>query len=238
MKDCEKLLIAGDWHGNSYWATKVIDYAADHGADAIVQVGDFGMWTPGPATSSFLYRVSTRARDRDVQVYWLDGNHEDHGRRAEFSHYDNDFLTYLPRGTRWEWFGKTFMALGGAVSVDKLWRTPGKSWWPEEELSRADIDHAVREGDVDVILSHDCPTGVRIPGLGGNFPPQALAEAGLHRNLLREVWEAKTPQLWVHGHYHVCYQAWLANDTHVFGLGADGDKFKETVMFLTESDLP
>lgn len=230
------VMVAGDWHGNAPWAVRCINHAADRGADAIIQVGDFGFWTPGPQTGRFLDAVTRTAEARQVRVYWLDGNHEDFSRRDEFAQPHTDWVTYLPRGHRWQWWGKTWMAVGGAVSVDKMRRTPTMSWWPEEELTDADISHACRPGSVDIIVAHDCPTGVVIPGIGpitknGDWPYHVLVDAEHHRAKCRTIWDTHQPELWLHGHYHVGYEFWL-RETRFIGLGRDSDTMTNALAFL------
>ena len=34
---------------------------------------------------------------------------------------------------------KSFLCVGGAVSIDKMYRTPCVSWWPEEEITHHDV---------------------------------------------------------------------------------------------------
>jgi len=127
------------------------------------------------------------------------------------------------------------MALGGAASVDRLGRVPGKSWWPEELLSTEDIEYASRPGKVDVIISHDVPTGVDIPGIGPGLAPNmdsgfafiTLLESIEHRRKVRQVVDAVKPSMIIAGHYHIPYTRYL-DATHgkvlVHGLNADGGK--------------
>jgi hypothetical protein len=44
-------------------------------------------------------------------------------------------IWHLPRGHRWRWHGRDWLALGGAVSLDRGVRTAGVNWWPEEEIT-------------------------------------------------------------------------------------------------------
>ena len=183
----------------------------------------------------------TPLAERDMQLLWIDGNHEDHSRLASLplagdgTRPISDHVTHLPRGFRWTWQdsdGKryTWLALGGAVSVDRRWRTPGRSWWAEERISRNDADAAIAGGPVNVMVSHDAPNGVTIPGIGANdWPADVLRDADAHRTLLREVVDAVQPQHLWHGHYHVRYDALLdmgggrdeSRVCHVHGLDRD-----------------
>lgn len=255
--------IAADWHGSVKWARHAVEYAYGKGADGIVQLGDFGLWPgwdmPGSDAWMFLNGVQDKLAECGMWLDWLDGNHEDHpainGLVRQHGHHNPipipgfDRIRYLPRGYQWSWWGKTFMAIGGAVSVDKTMRTEGRSWWPEEELTDEDIAHASRS-QVDVILAHDCPLGVDIPGVGrslrtgnGNgWPYHALLDAERHRTKMRDIWLATRPKLWLHGHYHVRYEYGMRHtvtgaNTRFVGLADDDQIMKDNVLILTERDV-
>jgi hypothetical protein len=106
-------------------------------------------------------------------------------------------------------------------------------WWPDEELTRADIDRATSGGECDVLLTHDAPAGFDVPDLPprSTWEPAELHRAEFHRGLLREVVEVVRPWVLFHGHFHSRYDDQLClPDGHtvsVTGLanewtGADG----------------
>lgn len=237
-----KVLIAGDWHGNAIWGVKVIHHAKRSHCDAIVHAGDFGYWDDPilGSTRKYLKKLHEALEKTDLHLYWVDGNHECHthiedmvrtcGKDAPIPITGSPRIHYLPRGYRWEWLGKTWMALGGAVSVDRLHRKAGKSWWPGEVLSDADVEYASRN-PVDIIISHDCPYGVDIPGIGpatkgGHWPDFILQESEDHRRKVQKVVEATKPTHLFHGHYHRSYiggyQYRDGSHCHVRGLDMDG----------------
>ena len=239
------LMLAGDWHGNLPWAERVIEHAAAREVDTILQLGDFGYWVDDPQTDEYLSVIDQTAGSAGIRLFWLDGNHEDHTRVADWvdtSRFPN--IRYLPRGHRWQWWGLTWMSVGGAMSVDKYYRVEGESWWPGEELTDADVEYASRDGEVDVIVSHDCPRGVDIPGVGpdtkggarGNWPADILAEAQRHRDKLATICAATTPGWLFHGHYHIPYTGSL-DPTTVMGLGQDCSKLDEATHIITGADL-
>lgn len=140
------------------------------------------------------------------------------------------------------------MAVGGAVSVDRHMRTEGRSWWPEEELSDADVEYARRDDGipVDVVFSHDCPLGVDIPGVGrdlktgktNGWPYDVLLEAERHRTMMRMIFNSVHPKLWIHGHYHVAYRAFLGLESTAFvGLSCDGDRMSNLCQVIRPEDL-
>lgn len=242
--DPVKVCLSGDWHGQQNWAVHCLHHAARNGCDAMVQLGDFGFWTAGHKTDKYLRTVGETAQELGIRFYWLDGNHEDHTRREEF--FANPFpgVTYLPRGWRWDWWGYTWMAVGGAVSVDKEYREEGKSWWPEEELTDAEVKWASRPGRVDILLAHDCPRGVDIPGVGpdtkggvrGDWPLHILKEAEAHRDKLKTIRDAVKAKIVVHGHYHIPYE-WHDHGLFVRGLGCDGDSTMLSNVIVGPDDL-
>lgn len=245
-REPDKVMLAGDWHGNARWAEVCCQHAYRNGADAILQLGDFGFWTEGRGTDEYLSRVERAASKGKIRVFWVDGNHEDHSRFAEFNDPARPMTTHLPRGHRWTWWGKRFMALGGAFSVDRFCRTEGVDWWPGEKLSEDDVARASRDDGtpVDVVVAHDCPTGVHIPGVGadwgtqhrGVFPDHMLYQASLHRDEVRKVYDATRPGLWAHGHYHRMY-GFEQDGTKFLGLNMDGTSLLESTAFLSGEGL-
>jgi predicted phosphodiesterase len=212
----ERLAVLGDTHGDTDFALRALAYARhDRGADVVLQLGDFGFTWP---ESPFAAGVSALACDLDMPVLWVDGNHENHDALDAIPIDPATGLRpiapgvwHLPRGYRWTWGGLRFLALGGATSLDSHLRTPGLNWFPQESLSRDDVHHAVSGGPADVMLCHDAPDGVDIPGLTPNqFPPAAIRGAEQHRRILRLTVDRVQPRWLFHGHYHVSYVADLA----------------------------
>lgn len=252
MLEPKRILMLGDTHGNGPFTRSAIEYAAENGCDVIVQVGDFGHgWRESPAFYGEVHRALVKY---GITLFWVDGNHENHDDIAECrqgdpeplalnSHYPS--IVHLPRGFRWVWWNMSWMALGGAASVDRLQRKAGTSWWPGELLSDEDVEYASRRGRVDVVISHDAPFGVDIPGIGtgaslnvdSGFPPICLQESSEHRRRVRDVIDAVKPKLIIHGHYHRRYQALydLPNGkrTLVQGLDCDGTPLSHSSMLFS-----
>lgn len=244
-----KVLFVGDTHANIGWWDNVVSAVARQvGAEAVVQVGDFG-FEPGPVGGAFRAAVSRTG----VPVYFLDGNHEHHdyldavvadARIAEGITDSSapvpvgDGLWYLPRGGRVQFGPVQFCALGGAHSIDRAYRRPGFSWFEQETVSDADIAVAVAGGVADVLLCHDAPSGWPIPGLPA---PATMSDAfqaelpacGEHRIRLREPYEAVRPAIVIHGHYHSRYRTVVPEpwgDVTVEGLDCDGTPGAFTVI--------
>lgn len=193
----KRLLLQGDTHSN-YGAMKLaINEAVENECDAVVQLGDFGFWPRQPFGRAFIKKTSKWAKQKGIPVYWIDGNHED------FDSFDchgdsitevRDNLFYIPRGYAWEWNGVNLLAMGGAVSIDRDTRTPGISWFIDEQIGEQDI--AKIEGiTCDVMFTHDAPLN---PLERFKNDP----ESEIHRQRLKRIVSMVKPETLYHGHYH------------------------------------
>jgi hypothetical protein len=233
-----RVLLVGDIHGNVAWLQRrVFPAAIDQSVDVIVQVGDFGWW-PRVRTSDAFIEI---ARASPLPLWWIDGNHEDHDRLATAVEASGGAgedglvdlagsLSFIPRGTRFEWDGVGVLACGGAHSIDRRMRIAGVSWFEAEHVTDDDVVRCIAGGHADILLSHDAPAGWRIPNLPSDrrLPPSwqvELPACESHRGQLGRILDAVAPSLVVHGHYHSAYQQTLDTGwgtTDVLGLSEDG----------------
>lgn len=245
-----KIMIAGDWHGNLDWALSVVEKAharlPDEEHKIILQLGDFGYWG-GWYGSHYLMRLSDRARDLGVMIFFLDGNHEDHPLLAGEEDGDGkvaENIWHLRRGARWEWHGRRWLALGGAVSPDRRIRKLGVSWFREEEISLVTAGLVIMGGPAGVMLTHDCPSGVAHSlGNGYDFALEDIARAEWHRELLQGIVDEMRPGYLFHGHLHRGYIRDVRmrhGEVRVIGLDMDGSELNVVVADTEtmESALP
>lgn len=235
-----RIAVAGDWHGNSFHADRVIRDAAEQGAQAVLHVGDYGYkFAPG-----FMARCQRALEETGLVLAFVDGNHDDHDKlsalvaehgRTAIPMRPNIF--YLPRGYRWIWSGVSFLALGGAHSVDRPWRACGE-WWARETITIGEAVTAANGGRADVMICHDVPDGVRIPCIEGNpigFPESEIAAAQRHRELLARVVAEVRPKHLFAGHYHCRLDAPLIGRdyrTEVHILDMDGPRMADNVQVV------
>ncbi len=235
-----RIAVAGDWHGNSFHADRAIRHAAEQGAEAVLHVGDFGY----KFAPSFMAHVQRALEDTGLVLGFVPGNHDDYDRLDAL---DADYgctaipmrpnVFYLPRGYRWTWAGVSFLALGGAHSVDRLWRARGE-WWARETITIGEALNASLDGPADVMICHDVPDGVRIPCIEGNphgFPESEIVAAQRHRELLRNVVNEVKPKHLFAGHYHCRLDAPLIGrdyrtDVHI--LDMDGGSMADNLMVV------
>ena len=244
-----RILAVGDAHGDKTFMERLVMPTAQKlDIDIVLPVGDFG-YQP---QQEFLFRCATAAATFGIPIWWLDGNHEHHRALREALEQlgadlsgpvDLDGLVYLPRGSRFELDGVRFCVLGGAVSVDRLARTEGVDWFPEEQITESDLMHVADGGPCDVLLTHDAPAGYVIPGIPSNdrVPPfwqPMLHVSAMHRYAVLAAVEAVKPALLVHGHYHSRYSQELVLDNgHVVQIeGLDQNRAQGALGLIEVAD--
>ena len=223
----DRVLMVGDLHGNAAAVLTVLRrWVPRFGITTVVQVGDFGVWGSA-AGEGYLDVLGAALTGHDATLVFADGNHEDFvclDRFPVVAYGPNAGLRpvrpriwHLPRGTRWRWDApdgtpRTWLAVGGAASVDASLRTPGESWWPEEELTQDEADAAALEGPADVVVCHDRPAAAhralgQEPGAWHERAPKAWARVDLERSdahaaRVQGVVDAVRPSHCWHGHLH------------------------------------
>ena len=167
-----KIRFIGDIHGN---VEKYRNLLLD--CDTSIQVGDFGAgFTLLPSDVPLTHR-------------FIRGNHDSPSICRQSDHWIKD-------GT-WDEKHKMFF-IGGAYSIDQAWRTPGVSWWTDEELSIVELNGLISEYEMrrpEIMVTHDCPEIARILLFNINEPTRTT-------QALQTMFEIHQPKLWIFGHHH------------------------------------
>lgn len=205
--------LLGDLHGDFFHTKTVLPMLASKGIRAVIQLGDFGFIWPGEQIGKNLHRLNRVLDANDMVLFVVDGNHEDHDRLAAYRR-DSDGIRWvkprigvLPRGFRAQLAsGRTLAALGGANSIDRYRRNPGRSWWPGEQITEADLA-ALGTDPVDVLVGHDAPADLAALDafLAANawmWDRAGLAYAEQGRTMFHRGFLNVRPKLSVSGHYH------------------------------------
>ena len=223
--------VHGDWRSLNTFINKELrtsrafrDCASDYDEMEVIllQAGDFGYWPhmhgrEGMAGRGKIWdqhgiknRVSG-IKDGLVKIYWCDGNHENHDVLDSLEE-QNPGRPFIPimEGVYYAPFGATLdmldgtrvMFCGGAESIDKDWRVPGESWWPQECIDDTDMAHLPNPADpargkIDWIVSHTCPSFFNLGKIG-----QGDKERDPSKRRLDEIFTAFRPSRWWFGHYH------------------------------------
>jgi hypothetical protein len=224
--------LVGDFHGDLEWASQVMRSAWKDGVKTIFQLGDFGVW-PGEFGKNYLDKLSKLAVVRDIVWKVTLGNHEDYGQIDHLFMWGavtepqdiRENITILGNKAQvFSEFGLKFASLGGAVSIDRFDRVPGKSWWPQEKTTDQDVRNLAAMfgqtgwSQVDVLLTHDAPP--EIPTWYG-FVKDDI-DSTINRQKMGQAHTIVNPRVWFHGHYHrpLHYSA-ADGHTDVIGLGAN-----------------
>ena len=109
-----------------------------------------------------------------LTVLFIDGNHENFELLEKFPvvmykdarcHRLRENIYHIIRGEIININGLSFFCMGGATSIDKIYRVDKVSWWEEENIGNKDILNALNNLErvnykVDYVLSHSAPSYV------------------------------------------------------------------------------
>jgi hypothetical protein len=164
----------GDVHGNMQRYLGLI-----HGAEESVQVGDFGI--------GFIHNP--------IEIY----PHERH----RFIRGNHDWplgCTHEPNWIKDGTVEDDVMYIGGAYSIDKGYRTEGRDWWPDEELSYDQLNVMIDKyimAKPRVMVTHEVPQE-----LTKLFTRPIWEVPERTRRAFDVMLEYHKPKLWIAGHWH------------------------------------
>lgn len=202
-----RTFILGDIHGSFSAIESWLKNYAERG-DTLIQVGDFGAGFIHPERVKSLGR---KFDDAGCKLYAIRGNHDDPVWFNENRKYGGvEFIGDSVRTIN----DKSFLFLGGAISVDRVFREENKSWWRKEPYV-LDEEFIGRLFGVDYVVSHTSPEFARPYATmkGESFIKQfADVDSLLLEDLLKEgsdmeltyniLKEKNNIKAWYFGHYH------------------------------------
>jgi len=221
------ILFSGDFHGNAdnelplITQSNLIERYSRELYDEInyhIILGDAGFLWPGNEESDFInYHELTK---RPFPILCVMGNHDPVLGRSDLPEIDigigekvivvnkeKPFVAYLKRGKVYKIENYIFLVLGGALSIDKEYRRPEKSWWKQEywsETEKNNLFHLLnKNNNFDYVLSHTGPS--RINATINPFPqigllPKFFDEvAALNEKIDGMI----TCKQWFCGHWHI-----------------------------------
>lgn len=189
--DIGPLLLLGDVHTRFGVIAAQIEHARElTGATlcGVVVAGDLGLF--GDELRRCFRRQGLRF---PVPVSFIEGNHEDFRDFSSLVAGYADVVTHLPRATVQKLGSWRVLCLGGARYMDAMTTPRGC------EVTERDIAAALSfpAGSVDLVVSHDCPCGIGVPGTVGFEHLGPPGVPGFERIAAR-----LRPRLWVFGHHH------------------------------------
>jgi hypothetical protein len=185
--------LIGDVHGKFKRYREII-----RGVPFSIQVGDMGVgfrkikdgevtWSNNPP-----YEAMNEGDHRYIR-----GNHDNPEVCLRQSH-------WIPDGSLVE----GMFCVGGAVSVDKQWRTEGLDWWADEECSYEKLNEIIDDYakiKPDVVISHDCPESIALQILAV-FNRKKIEDGSRTRQALEQMLYIHQPREWYFGHWHIPLQ--------------------------------
>jgi len=191
--------------------------------DLVIICGDSGIcWNEG---------IHDRIRLKTYDSFpwttaFVDGNHDNHEILSSLPveimnkgkiHRISDKVIHLMRGQIYKIEGKTFFTFGGASSIDKNTRTPGVSWWEQEEPSWAECETGLSAladagWKVDYIITHAAPEDFVRKAIGPvknemyrkfDLPKSFCTYGSMTEKYLQCIWEQTEFRQWFFGHYHL-----------------------------------
>ena len=179
--------------------------------DYLIIAGDFGgVWDGNWQDIT----VQKFYNEQPYTTLFIDGNHENFDLLNSYPvdcwnggkvHRITDKIVHLMRGQVFIIAGKTIFTFGGGLSVDKIYRTPGLTWWPQEEPSeyecREAMDNLERHNFmIDFIVTHAGPESIvrnEIHSVHNLLCLNCETE-----KFLDKVLESTEYSHWYCGHYH------------------------------------
>lgn len=202
--------ITGDTHGNLDFDKLFLqEHQNMTKKDYMIITGDVGACWYGP--NSIQDKLQQQSYERlPYTTLFCDGNHEnfDYLNSLQISQWNggkihkiNESLIHLMRGQIYEINGETYFVMGGADSIDKIYRTESKSWWKAEMPSLEEYEEAESNlknynYQVDYIITH-CASSKTQYRINPTFK----------RDSLTDWFHDLEPRLnfkkWYFGHYHI-----------------------------------
>lgn len=192
---------------NLYLETKYLSKPSKKPKDFyLIVCGDFGgVWYGGFRDEVCLKRFD----NYHFTTLFVDGNHENFDALdcypiEEFNGGLVNRITpkvfRLKRSQVFNIEGKKIFTLGGASSIDKVYRIPHISWWSQENFSLEDYDNMLKQIEynpkVDYIITHDAPTSI-VHKISEYFITDT------NNDVLEELDDKMQRTLWYFGHYHI-----------------------------------
>jgi predicted phosphodiesterase len=200
------IMIVSDTHCYYEMVNVQINYAQNilgHDITSVIHLGDFGIYT------WHLRDFFIKRKERFLKpLYCIDGNHEEFHNLHKLAEKYKEYFTYLPRGSLHNIGNYRFLALGGAAYMDSMITERGAV------ITNQQIDRSLSHpaDSVDIIITHDCPTGIEVPNTPGM---EHFGEPGFPRS--HELAERYKPKIWFFGHHHK-WHSHNADDVEYYGL--------------------
>jgi len=161
--------------------------------DASIQVGDMGVGFRSTRSDDDWMTNPPHYAMRQGDHQFIRGNHDNPAVCKRHSQYIHD-------GT----VQGDMMFVGGALSVDKEWRTKDYDWWEDEELSIVELNEMINKYEAAkprIMVTHEVPDSIAttMQAMSGR---QKLDWPSRTRQAFDTMFQLHKPELHVYGHWH------------------------------------
>ena len=212
-KGKQMIYITGDTHGRND-VLKLRNNTTllnSNKEDYLIIAGDFG----GVWDGNWQDRVVQSFYNEQLYTtLFIDGNHENFDLLIQYPvdywnggkvHRISEKIIHLMRGQVFTIADKSIFTFGGGLSIDKIYRTPGLNWWPQEDPSECEwreaMDNLERYSfQIDYIVTHAGPESIvrnEIHSMHKLLRLDCRTE-----KFLDKVLESVNYKHWFCGHYH------------------------------------
>lgn len=181
------VLLIGDIHGAFGRLKNLIHHQGIENC-YLICVGDLGIGFKNTQNGEMIAcgDLNDYFTKKNIHFMSIRGNHDDPAYFNGDSRIKMSNFELLPDYTTKELNGEKFLFVGGAISIDRLYRVPGKSYWHDETF----VLKPELITECDVLVTHSAPTW------NGPFDKEGLAG-----------WCGKDPELW-----NDCYKERIDHD--------------------------
>ena len=208
--------LTGDIHGDPERVVQFCLSMKPRRTDTIILLGDVAANYTGGQRDEWVKQTLEKLK---INILCIHGNHEMRPSTIEsyklkewrggMVWYEEAYphLLFAKDGEIYTIEGKSYLAIGGAYSVDKFYRLEQNyGWWadeqPSEEIKRYVESQIGKAKSVDYVLTHTCPHKYEPREAFLNFIDQSTVDDSTER-WLDTIEEKLEYKLWFCGHWHV-----------------------------------
>lgn len=205
----DNLYVMGDNHGKLLVLSNALAGSRIKEGSDVILLGDNGL-IMDDITTDYIWKndyaeINKLAKEKDVRIFLLRGNHDNPASyKHELSYSNVILLEDLDTAT---WRDKKAIFIPGAVSIDRcLRKMRGWNWYENEGLPELDL---LSLGRHDIVFSHGGPLPRKLRKDRAIVDHYCCLDQDLADDLAKEqiTWQlilaAVSPKTMYYGHYHV-----------------------------------
>lgn len=207
--------LTGDTHGHFERIARFCEKMSTTKNDVLIILGDAGINFHGGWIDSCRKEYLSKL---PITLLCIHGNHERRPQTIDsyqpkqwyggtvLAEEEYPSILFAIDGEVYDFDGQKAIVIGGAYSIDWMFRVPGRSWWPDEQPSAEIIEKVEHSLDrlgwrVNVVLSHTVPlkhepVEVFLPGVDQSKVDKATEK------WLDTIEDRLKYDRWYCGHYH------------------------------------